>query len=100
MSTQPGDPRPQDPAPRRAGDGHHDDDGQTHTPPPGFGAQIKALVANPYVKILIAIVAVLLILLMIIVANSDESSSDGPEPGTAVPAQRVVATAPPELVTL
>jgi hypothetical protein len=93
MSTQPGDPRPQDAAPDRT----HDGDGETGTPPPGFGAQVKALVANPYVKILIAIVAVLLIVLVIIVANSDESSSDGPEPGAATPAVRVVAAAPPVL---
>ena len=90
MSTQPGDPRPHEAAPTRS----HEGDGQTGTPPPGFGAQVKALVANPYVKLLIGIVVVLFVVLIIIVANSEESSSDGPEPGAAAPAVRVVAAPP------
>lgn len=94
MSTQPGDPRPHDATPPRT----HDGDGQTATPPPGFGAQVKELFANRYVRVLAAIVVVLLVVLMVIVANSSESSSDGPEPGTAVPVQRVVASAPGPLV--
>jgi hypothetical protein len=74
MSTQPGDPRPQDPDPHR-------DDGRTATPPPGFFRQTAALFANRNAKILLAIIAVLLIVLAIAMISSIGSTSKGPATG-------------------
>lgn len=92
MSTQPGDPRPQDAAPPRP-TRDHDGDGQTGTPPPGFGAQVKELLANRYVLTLMAIVVVLIVVLGIVMVASTESSDKGPGPGGALPAFEVLASA-------
>lgn len=84
MSSQPGDPRPQDPAPSPPGDRAV----ETDTPPPGFVGQARSILSNRYALLIAAIVITLFLLLAIIVATSDESSSDGPEPGAAVPGLR------------
>ncbi len=74
MSTQPGDPSPNDPA-------AHRDDRRTADPPPGFLRQTAALFANRNAKILLAIIAVLLIVLAIAMISSVESTSKGPGTG-------------------
>lgn len=74
VSTRPTDPSPQDPAPQN-------DDGSTDTPPPGFLRSTKALLANPYAKIVVAIIAILLIVLGIAMVSSISSTSKGPGTG-------------------
>lgn len=80
MSTQPGDPRPTDPAPL-SGD---EDPRQTTTPPPGLLASSRAYLQNPSARILVAIVVVLLVVLGIVMVVAMGDTSDEPGPGAAV----------------
>jgi hypothetical protein len=81
MSSQPGDPRPQDPAPVDL----TERDGEAPPPRPGFWRQTATLFANRNAKVLLAIVLVLLLILGIAMVTSLSQTSEGPGPGGALP---------------